>query len=212
MGPDSECASAELPRQRLNILLEQGSEQGVTQNQLAAKAGLPPQYLSDIKCGRRPLSELVARRMSEVLNCNFEWLMGTSDLITAAKAATSSLWLPVFPHPIEGEPRTHPKWDGTAVDIAGAGAAQVALAKDPYILRFNNNDMERRLRRGDLILVSQTVNLGAEISIVRRGAKAYLARAQPDGTWRRVGDGTVLPTDCLVIGHCLAIIWAPLGQ
>jgi transcriptional regulator with XRE-family HTH domain len=59
--------------QRLNDFLELLSVQGYTQTQIAAKAGLTPQYLSDIKRGHRPVTELVARRLGEPFDVSFQW-------------------------------------------------------------------------------------------------------------------------------------------
>jgi hypothetical protein len=120
-------------------------------------------------------------------------------------------WVPIFGAPVEGEPRAHPRWDGTVVEIAGAAAAKLTVAVQPYVLRFNNNDTLGRIRRGDLILVSQAVNSNADISIVRFRNKCFLARAnKSDGSWIRVANGDKLPADCPIVGHCMGFVWAPL--
>ena len=216
MGDNEEFSSAGLSHQRLNDLLETLGRQGLTQAQVAAKAGLPVQYLSDIKHERRPMTELVARRIGDEFDVNFQWLMGISNSMAdpkprvAASIASSSVWLPLLPHPIEGEPRGHPKWDGAGVDIAGAAAAKLVLAQQPYILRFGHKDIEGRLRQGDLILISQAPNRDAEISVVRHRRKSFLARPNDDGTWSRVADGSRRPSDCEIAGHCLGIVWSSL--
>jgi transcriptional regulator with XRE-family HTH domain len=217
MAPgSSEYAPAALSQERLKDLIEQLAAQGHSQIEIAAKAGIPPQYLSDIKRDRRPMTELVARRMGQVFEVNFEWLLGTSDNRQIASpepgttSAPHSLWLPLFPQPIEGEPRAHPKWDGMGLEISGLAAAKVAFGQQPYILRFGHNDHQGRLRIGDLILVSQIANPAAEISIVRHRKKSYLARANAEGIWERVVTGETLPIPCSITGHCVAIVWASL--
>lgn len=209
-------SSAGLAEQRLSDLLELLSEQGFTQTQIAARAGLPPQYLSDIKHGRRPMTELVARRLGDGFDVNYEWLLGIRPSMerpqspSGGAAAGGALWLPLFPHPIEGEPRVHPKWDGSGIEVAGLAVAKLVLCKHPYVLRFRHDDVQGRLRRGDLILVSQSVNEDAEIQVVRHRKKSTLARAAKNGTWSRVANGEILPSGSLVTGHCIGIVWSSL--
>ncbi len=218
---DDHYSSAGLASQRLSDLLELLSRQGLTQIQVASRANLPPQYVSDIKKGRRPMTELVARRLGEEFDVDFHWLLGTSGTMerpkpqssaemSAEMPAGSRSWLPLFPNPIEGEPRAHPAWDGTGVEIAGAAAAKLVLSKHPYVLRFGRADIEGRLRSGDLVLVSQASNDDAEIHVVRYRKKCFLARANEEGGWSRVADGNELPGDCPVTGHCVGVVWSPL--
>jgi hypothetical protein len=200
---------------RLNDLLALLAEQELTQAQIAVKAGLPPQYISDIKRGRRPMTELVARRLGEEFDVNFQWLMGTSNSMEnptpqMAAAAASPLCLPLFTHPIEGEPRQHPKWNGAGVEIAGVAAGRLALTRYPYILQFGHDDEQGRLRRGDLILISQVPSDAADIQVVSYRKKSFLARANEDGSWSRVANNNKLPSDCAVTGHCVGIVWASL--
>ncbi|MCE9555386.1 MAG: helix-turn-helix domain-containing protein [Planctomycetes bacterium] len=213
---NEDLLAAGLATQRLNALLELLAEQGFTQIQIAAKGGLPPQYISDIKRGRRPMTELVARRLGEEFDVNFQWLMGTSNSMenpmprSVAAMASSTVWLPLFPHPIEGEARAHPKWGGAGIEVAGIAAAKLVLSKNPYILRFGHNDIQGRLRQGDLILISQVASADAEIHVVHHRKKSFLARATKGGSWSRVANGNVLPSDCPVTGHCVGIVWSSL--
>ena len=50
---------------RLAQLLEQLAARGVKQREVAFELNLPTQYLSDLKHGRRPVSEPFARRFAE---------------------------------------------------------------------------------------------------------------------------------------------------
>jgi transcriptional regulator with XRE-family HTH domain len=195
-------------------LLEQLSTEGLTQLQVALQARLPAQYLSDIQRGRRPMSELVARRIGEEFDVNFEWLLGTSDLVRTSKPASgpghesSSLRLPLFPHPIEGEPREVSSWNGAFVETAGIVAAKAALAKQPYVLEFGNNDPEGRIRKGDLILISQVPKYDADLSVIRHRRKSFLVRPMHNGCWKRVATEDIFPPDTPVTGHVVAIIWS----
>ena len=59
---------ANVATQRLVDLLARLESQGITQAQVAARAGLPSQYLSDVRNQRRPLTELCARRLGDEFN------------------------------------------------------------------------------------------------------------------------------------------------
>lgn len=212
-----EFSPAGLALQRLKHLLERQRQRGFTQVQIAAKAGLPPQYLSDIKRGRRPMTELVARRLGEECGVSFQWLLGISDamdcrpLPSALTSSSHSVWLPLFPHPIEGEPRVHPRWNGAGMEVAGAIASKLILLKHPYLLQFEHNDLRGRIRAGDLIVISQQSSSTAEIHVVRFRKKSFLARVNRNGSWTRVANGDVLPKDAPVTGHCVGIVWSPLA-
>ena len=217
MTEENQASSAEgVARERLNQFLEFLAQQGFKQAQIAARAEVPPQYISDIKRGRRPMTELVARRLGEGFDVNFQWLMGTSaqkenpQLRPASLETSNVLWLPLFSHPIEGDPFTHPKWNGARVEIVGAVAGKCAFSKHPYVFEFGHDDQEDRLQKGDLVLVSQMPSTGAQIHVVRHAKKSFLARADRDGSWRRVADGSLLPSKSLVTGHCVGIVWASL--
>ena len=210
--PDENDAGS-LAHQRLHEFLELLRQQGLTQQQIASKARLPVQYLSDIKNNRRPLTELAARRLADEYEINYQWLLGISDSMENPRprpAATGKLWLPLLPFPIEGEPRANPNWDGTGVEIAGAAAAKLALAQQPYILRFGHNDVRGRLRKGDLILISQTPSAQAEISVVKHRKKLFLARRNEDGSWERAANGQTLPVGSPIAGCCLGVVWSSL--
>jgi hypothetical protein len=206
-----------LAQKRMGELLEILSRQGFTQQEVASRAGLPSQYVSDIKRGRRPMTELVARRLGEQFDVHYQWLMGTSSAMMPPRpqasppaSAGSAVWVPIFPHPIEDEPRANPKWNGTGVEVSGIAAAQLVLATQPYVLRFGHNDIQGRLRKGDLILISQASSDVAEISVVRHLNKLFLARRNHDGAWERVANGNTLPAASPIKGHCIGVVWSSL--
>lgn len=203
-------------RQRLTDLLDRLAQEGLSQQQVASRANLPPQYLSDIKCGRRPITELVARRLGDEFDVNYAWLLGTSNNPELpgsesghSAASPAGNWLPLVRYPIEGEPRTHPVWDGTLVEISGIAAAKLVSAKLPYVLCFGKKDVRGRLQKNDLVLISQSLLPEAEISVVRFKNKLFLAR-QSGESWERVANGQRLPLDCPAVGHCVGLLWRSL--
>jgi hypothetical protein len=206
--------AAERATQRLVTLLERLGNEGISQAQVAARGGMPSQYLSDVKKGRRPLTELFARRLANEYNIDYLWLLGVKDSpqrpdLTSAPSRGGSVWLPVFSHPIEGDPRTNPKWDGTSVEVSSVAAARLANAVQPYVLRFGHDDKEGRLRKGDLVLISQSPNEAAELLVVRSRNKSFLARNKK-GKWYRAATGQELRGEWAVTGHCLGIVWSAL--
>jgi transcriptional regulator with XRE-family HTH domain len=219
MSRSSECfdASGEIRRQRLAILLEALAAQGFSQNQVAQRTGMPPSYVSDCKLGSRPVSELFARRLAEQFRFDYRWLLGevgTADSLTlgaeVAQEESHSLWLPVFPHPIEGPPGSHRDWDGLSIELGAPAAAHARAAEQPYVLRFEGKDHAARLHKRDLILISQTRNDDAEIQVVRVQRKLFLARRLGLEQWQRVVGSSVIEGIRQVAGHCVGILWSPL--
>jgi hypothetical protein len=96
------------------------------------------------------------------------------------------------------------------VELAGVAAGKIGLAKGPYVLQFGHNDRRGRLKRGDLILISQAPNANAEIHVVRYRKQQFLARANRGGSWTRVANDKTLPGDCPATGHCVGIVWSAL--
>lgn len=198
---------------RLIDLLEAAAARGVTQQQIAAASRLPSQYLSDLKYGRRPLTELAARRLADGLGVSYLWLLGVDESESAADlrgGRSSVLFLPVLSHPTEGEPRLSKAFQGRMIEISGPGAVEASRARLPYVLEFNNPDVLGRLRRKDLVLVCQSRRDDAEIQVVKHRSKLYLARCAEDGYWKRVANGSELPPDSPSVGHVVAVMWGRL--
>lgn len=215
MGREQMDSPADIAHQRLNEFLQELAEQGYTQAQVAAAAQLQPQYLSDIKRKARPMTELVARRLEEAFGVSHAWLLGISNLrevgsLSAGDAFGGGDRLPVFNDPIEGNPYSNPAWDGSDREVAGLAAAKLSYLSHPYLLRFGNDDVEGRLRKHDLILISQAFAKEAEIHVVRYRRKQYLARPHTDEGWIRVANGAQLPADCPSVGHAVGIVWGAL--
>lgn len=209
-----EGAEPSLPARRLVELLRCLGEKGITQAQVARRANVPSQYLSDVRNEHRPLTELFARRLAEEFGVNFQWLLGVEDsperaVLSVAPSRGDKLLLPLMDEAIAGVPREQPQWSGAYTEVAGIAAAKAARAVQPYVLQLSHVDREGRLTKGDLILVSQETGKNPELSIVRCEKKILLARKK-GGKWIRVATGEPLRGDCDVTGHCLGVVWSAL--
>jgi hypothetical protein len=187
----------------------------------AARTHLPPPGIPRIRVGgERELSALISLGSligDLAYRLDYRWLMG--DLrskepaeigSTATTAGSGSIWVPVLPHPALGSPQAYKAWDGTFFELCGFAAARVRTATYPYILRFGRDDHTGRLKKGDLILVSQARNETAEVQVIKYRSRLFLARRLPDNGWERVAEkgrlvGTVEPA-----GHAVGIIWGSL--
>ncbi len=216
--PDEDSQAVELRTERFAKLLDQLEKKGVSQGEAARRVKVPAQYISDVKAGRRVLSELFARRLEEEFGVDYRWLLADHGSLEVPELSISGhdpearrVWMPVFPHPVSGDPHAIASWDGTSVDLAGAAAAKVLTASHPYVLRFGAEDRRGLLRKGDLVLVSQALDPAAEIQVVKQGAKMFLARRSTDERWETVSTtGTMRGQEVQVAGHCLGIIWRAL--
>jgi transcriptional regulator with XRE-family HTH domain len=209
-----EGAQPSLPARRLVELLESLGGKGISQTQVARRANVPPQYVSDVRNERRPLTELFARRLAEEFGFNFQWLLGLEDsterpVLSVPPAPKEKIWLPMIGEAIAGEPREHPRWSGAYAEVSGIAAAKAARAVQPYVLKLGHGDREGRLRKGDFVLVSQAAAENPELSIVRCGKKILLARKK-GAKWLRAATGEPLRGDCDVTGHCLGVVWSAL--
>jgi transcriptional regulator with XRE-family HTH domain len=190
---DTEDQLEELRRKRLESLLQMlGKQQGLTQGEIARRISVPPQHLSDVKFGRRSLSELFARRFQDEFGVDHQWLLGARGSMEVPRLDRSStppntgrVWLPVFANPISGDPFTAPAWDGTTVELAGVAAARILHADRPYVLRFGAEDRLNRVRYGDLLLVTQAIDENAEVQVLKAGREMFLARRNNAGQWER---------------------------
>ena len=134
---------------------------------------------------------------------------GPQPGLATGPSSTVGEWLPVFPHPIEGDPIRHPQWEGTYVQVPAMAAPKLIGAVHPYVLRFGNNDMEGRLHKNDLVLISQSPKESAQIVVVRTGKKCFLCRRK-GRSWVRVADRKGLTGACEVVGHCVGVLWSAL--
>ncbi len=79
----------------------------------------------------------------------------------------------------------------------------------PYVLKFGAKDVQGRLLKDDLILVSQEVSDHAKIFVIKLGRKLVLARRSGE-TFVRLADGKTPRGPCVEVGHCVGVVWAAL--
>ena len=204
----------ETRRARLEASLQQLGQQGETQQRVAKRMGVPAQYLSDVKAGRRTLTELFARRFAEEFGVDYLWLLGMSDSPQPVKASSTSVHcavqaIPVFRDLITGDPYQHAAWDGSLIQICGLAAIKAQAAVLPYILRLESQDYLGRLQMGDLLLVAQDSNEDATIHILKQRGKLLLGR-RSDGQWVRVVTGSPVSGAIESSGHIVGIVWGEI--
>jgi len=206
------------PAQRRFLeLLQRLASEGITQQEVARRCGVPPQYVSDVKGGRRSLTELFARRIDEEFGVDYEWLRGDTEpsqsgrsVRMGGRARSNLIRLPVFPNPIEGEPYSHPSWDGSEIDLCGAAVTRLITADLPYVLRFGAHDRVGRLRKDDLVLISQASSQDAEIHVLQSNKTLFLARRNRASGWEPLVRGKRMLAPLIVRGHCVGIVWGSL--
>lgn len=76
--------------------------------------------------------------------------------------------------------------------------------------RGGRNDHAGRLRKDDLLLISQNTDDTAEIHVVRIRRGLYPARRIDEGVWQRVAEKATVRDDLEIVGHVMGIVWAAL--
>jgi transcriptional regulator with XRE-family HTH domain len=204
--------------QRVNHLIALLAEKGLTQREIAERAGVPSQYLSDVKQGRRPLGELFARRLGEEFGIEYRWLLfgggasGGSNEPSAASSHDERCLVPLLAMLPGGSPREAKGWDGSVIELFGLAAVAAQNARGPYVYRVQRNERTGRLRKGDLILVSQVVSDEPGFCVVRVSRRIVLAHTDQKQRTVDAYTGRRLPKDACVIGSCLALVWGGLGR
>jgi hypothetical protein len=206
-------------RERLKTELKRLLRQGLSQYEVAQKVGVPPQYLSDVKNGRRAVTELFARRLAERLGVDYQWLVrgrcvkvSPADRNAPHTGTTSGVLVPVLNAPCVGNPQQAPAWDGSFVELAGPAAVAGRSATKPYALRLPAGAKGIHLPNGGLLLASQGVNPGRKIAIVKVGESLCLAQrnGKADNRWLAVLTGELLEGPVLVVGGIVGVIWAAM--
>ena len=218
-GPDADVTAVMEGRaNRLAQVLDKIAAQGFTQRQVALELNVPPQYLSDLRCARRHVTEPFARRFAELYKLSGTWLLsghGTAEspqVVHATLGVTGGTYcLPVLSAPCDGDPRHSPAWDGSTLVVTGAAAAAAERAKFPYVLRVGSHDTTGRFEQHDLVLCSQDTRTDACLALVRRSdGKIVIARQDVSGRIDNLKKGKALVESIKAVGHCVGIIWSPL--
>lgn len=206
--------------ERLELVLQVLSKKGVTQSEVARRTGISSTYLADLKSRRRPIGELVARRLGEAFDLDFRWILGQAGSLDSVPFGVSfgsgppaaereTIWLPLVARPVDGPAQSATRWDGSFVPVSGIAAARAHGAALPYVLRFGASDRAGELKKGDLLLISQAQSESATIHVVRAGRGLYLARRTAAG-WERLAEEEELDKDVPVRGHVLGVLWRRL--
>ena len=208
--------SSDIPAKnsRLGQLLRQLAERGTNQQQVARRLNVPPSYLSDVKLGRKSLSDTFARSFCNEFGVGLDWLLdGTGPQIKPQLASTASsagpVLAPIFSQPIEGDPQRVGAWDGSRVELAGAAATRALRAHHPYVLRSPIDDKLGRIRQNDLILIDQNTTEPISLVVIRDRDNSLLARQTEKG-YRSLEAGRAVRGKPSLIGVCLGIVWATL--
>ena len=204
-------------RARFAAALEKLQKQGRTQQVIAAELGVAPQYLSDVKTGRREVSELLTRRFASAFGVDLGYWDETGASSSPGSmtmvGSGARLWLPVMPHPIVGDPLQARSWEGSKMEVVGPAAVLAATATLPYILRFGASDHLQELQRHDLVLMTQQPKpnrpTGAiQVIQVTADKKCYLARRLDTETWQRLAEAKrVSVKAATAVGYCLGLVW-----
>ncbi len=214
MSDATESSSVPAKNRRLAEFLRKLAKQGAKQQEIARRLNVPPSYLSDVKLGRKTLSDTFARAFCSEFDVGLDWLLdGTGSQVRpqveAAPSPSGPVLIPIFYQPVEGDPQGVKTWDGSRVELSGAAATRALRGQHPYVLRSPIDDKLGRIRRNDLILVDQNTVEPTSVVVVRDRDKSHLARQSEQG-YRSVESGRVMRGKPNVIGVCLGIVWASL--
>ena len=175
---------ADLTTKRFRELLVKLAVKGVNQAEVGRRIGTGSQFVSDLKHGRRIMNELVARRLGEEFDFDYEFLLGRTSKMARPRVGDD---VPVVSLLIEGDPRKSRRWDGSTLELTGPAAQLVANSTFPYALRCPVDDRNGRIRQGDVVLISQSASTTAEISVVNHNDELWLARRPQAGA---IGSGS----------------------
>lgn len=203
-------------QQRLLQVLEDLQDQGHSQAAIAELLSVPPAYLSDVKGGNRTLSELFARRFSDEFSVSYRWLLYgegtmTKPRIRSAVDSANSKLLPILMAPWIGEVRESPARTGDQTELGGRAAALADGATQPYVLRLPRGAHAADLKKGDLILISQSDDEPKRSLVVLQcltseKKELRLALRADKGAFLDIDTGARLRGDMEVVGQGLALV------
>jgi len=193
-------------------------QHGMSQTQVAARLGLPRQYVTNVKNRDRLLTESFARRVAEEFDVDHLWLLnGTGTMqrplmVSQPKAPSGadSIVLPLLTELVSGEPRRSSAWDGAVLSVTGPAVYAVGESVHSYVYRVSDDDSSGRLKRGDLVLICQgdPQRPPSKLVLVEVGDQPTLAWSTDEGRWKSTRTGRTVSAESKTIGHCLGILWA----
>ena len=203
---------------RFREFLSWAKQKGMSQTEVAARLGLPRQYVTNLKNGGRVLTELFARRVADEFQVDHLWLLsGTGSMQrpsvvpqSQAPSRADSIVLPLLMELVSGEPRRSPAWDGAVVSVTGPAVYAVGESVHSYVYRVSADDSSGRLKQGDLVLICQDGPRDSppELVLLEFGDRPTLAWSTNDGRWKSTRTGRSVSAESKIIGHCLGIVWA----
>lgn len=216
MAEDLNSGDPKARNRRLEVLLAQLAEQGITQQQIARQLNVPASYLSDVKLGRKTLTDTFARFFCNEFGVGLDWLLDgigpqTKPLLSSQPVAANSaqVVLPILSELIQGKPEDSPGWDGSWVEVSGVAAARAQRATQPYVLRSPIEDKLGRVKRNDLLLIDQRSSEDTTLVVVLDAQELHLARRTERG-FQSVESGRAMRATVTPVGVCLGIVWGSL--
>ncbi len=204
----------------VNVYNTMLSSIGLTGQKIAELSGTRPQYISDIKRRRRPLSREMYLRTLSGLFGDHRWLISGDLLLDTHRIVKlyphiSSQNSETFPLPLLQRPFLGPKmsaedWDGGFICVTSPILEQAKGMLNPYILSLPFSDISGRLRRGDHLLVDQTEKRLCEHVLIKTGWGVKLVRAQGDQYVDVESDDHRYPASAPIIGNVVMLLMGGL--
>lgn len=193
---------------------------GLTGQKIAELSGTRPQYISDIKRRRRPLSREMFMRTLLGLFGSHKWLI-SGDLKTdtqriialypyISKPESANYPLPVLQRPFLGPKMGTEDWDGSFVCVTSPVKERARVLRDPYILHLPFDDKSGRLKKGDHLLIDQTDSAEGSYVLIKSGWGVKLVRRE-GGSFLDVETGEQkFAQDSQIIGVALMLLMGDL--
>lgn len=204
----------------VNIYNTMLSSIGLTGQKIADLSGTRPQYISDIKRRRRPLSREMYLRTLSGLFGDHRWLISgdlhldTQRIISLYPYITcqntKTFPLPLMHRPFLGPKMSTEDWDGSFICVTSPIMEQAQGMRNPYVLALPFNDCSGRLRRGDHLLVDQTDNRLSEHVLIKTGWGVKLVRTQNDQYVDVESEDRRYPANAPIIGNVMMLLMGGL--
>lgn len=193
---------------------------GLTGQRIAELSGTRPQYISDIKRRRRPLSRDMFMRTLLGLYGAQKWLISgdlkldTKRIIALypyiSNPESETYPLPVLQRPFMGPKMTADDWDGNFICVTSPLMERAKKMRNPYILHLPFNDKSGRLCKGDYLLIDQTDAKSSGYVLIKTGWGVKLVKRAGE-TFEDVESGEhKFESDAQIIGNVAMLIMGEL--